>query len=86
MDMPGKIAVEPNLTPVKDYLTQKGYTVESVSFDQQPANKLQGYDALVVTGLNSDFLGMNDTETKTFVLNADGMTPEQVEQKLQSRL
>ena len=73
-----KIAIEPNLTPVKDYLTEKGHSVESVSFSKQSSENLQGYDAIVVTGLNSNFLGVHDAETKAVVINADGLTPEEV--------
>lgn len=79
--MNGKIAIEPNLTNVKDYLNEKGYSVESVRFGDSSKN-LQDYDAIVVTGQNSNFLGYEDTGTKAVVIKADGLTPEQVENEL----
>jgi galactitol-specific phosphotransferase system IIB component len=83
--MKGKIAVEQNLTPVKDYLSGKGYNVECISFGEQSASKLQGYDAIVVTGQNSNFLGMQDTDSKVAVINADGMSPEEVAEEIESK-
>ncbi|MCX7615184.1 MAG: YkuS family protein [Clostridiales bacterium] len=74
--MKKKIAIEQNLTPVKDYLTEKGFKVKDINFSE--AKKLRGYDAFVVTGLHSNFLGVQDTESKAVVINADGMTPEEV--------
>jgi len=82
--MNGRIAIEPNLTNVKSYLDQKGYTVESINFGDSSKN-LQGYDAIVVTGQNSNFFGYEDTETKAVVIKADGLTPEQVANALKQR-
>lgn len=84
--MGGKIAVEPNLTPVKDYLAKKGYKVEDINIGKENAKDLCGYDAVVVTGMNSDFLGMSDTETKAVVINASGMTPDDVANELERRI
>jgi len=81
--MKGKIAVEKDLTPVKDYLSHKGYRVDCIDFNQQDSAKLKGYDAIVVTGLNSNVLGIEDTSTKSVVINADGLTPEQVASELE---
>lgn len=80
--MDKKIAIEPNLTPVKEYLTQKGFDVDSVNLSES-ANKLQGYDAIVVSGMNTDFLGMEDTSTKAVVINAKGLTPEEVAKEIE---
>jgi len=79
--MNGKIAIEPNLTNVKNYLDGKGYTVDSINFGGSSKN-LQDYDAIVVTGQNSNFLGYEETQTKAVVIKADGLTPEQVENEL----
>lgn len=73
-----KIAIEPNLTPIGDYLTNKGYKVEQVNIGAQPAVNLNDYDAFILTGQSSNFLGIEQTETKAAVINASGMTPEDV--------
>jgi galactitol-specific phosphotransferase system IIB component len=80
------IAIEPGLTSVKDFLSSKGYDVQSISFSEVPSNDAQRYDAFVVTGINRDFMGMSDTNSKAVVIEAKGMTPEQVYSELQSRL
>jgi hypothetical protein len=80
-----RIAIEPNLSPIRDYLAGKGYKVESINFSDQPPKKLSGYDAFVVTGLNSNFLGIHNTGTNAVVINADGLTPEEVARELDRR-
>jgi len=80
--MTGKIAVEPNLTPIKDYLRGKGYRVESIDLNEKSPKYLNSFDAIVVTGLNTDFLGAEDTKTKAMVINADGLSPEDVASRL----
>jgi Uncharacterised protein family (UPF0180). len=78
--MKDKIAIEPAISNVKNYLAEKGYTVESMS--EQSPKDLHGYDAVVVSGMNTNLLGMQDTQTKAVVINADGLSPEQVAERL----
>lgn len=80
------IAIEDNLGPVKEYLTDKGYDVKNFDIAQDRANLTDKYDAFVVTGLNSNMLGINDTDTKAVVIDAAGMSPEQIYHELESRL
>lgn len=86
--MKHRIAIEPNLTPIKDYLTDKGYQVESINLNKETAKaaEMNKYDAYVVTGLNSNFMGIENTNTKAVVIKVEGMTPEQVYHELQMRL
>ncbi len=79
--MNGKVAIELGLTNVKSYLNEKGYSVEDINFGDV-SKDLQNYDAIVVTGQNSNFLGYEETQTKAVVIKADGLTPEQVENEL----
>ncbi len=79
-----KIAIEPNLTPIKDYLTKKGYSVETMDYGQGATKN--NYDAIIVAGVETNIMGIQDTSSKAVVINADGMTEEQVYQELQSRL
>lgn len=83
--MKENIAVSSDLTPVKDYLTEKGYHVNSIDLgEQQSPSKLRGYDAIVLSGGNSDFLGYEESRTKAAVINAAGLTPEEVEKEIES--
>ena len=73
-----KIAVQRGLTPVKEYLEGQGYNVETVEFDAYTKAQNEDYDAIVLTGMSSDFLGMQDTATGAPVIDATGMTPEEI--------
>jgi len=73
-----KIAVQRGLTPVQEYLTDQGYEVEVVDFDAFTKAQSEEYDAIVLTGMNNNFLGMEDTATSAPVIDATGMTPEEV--------
>lgn len=80
------IAVEPDLTPVKDFLTSKGYQVENISYGDLAKDKTHKFDAFIITGLDNNYLGINDTVTNAIVLDAAGMSPEQLYHELQLRL
>lgn len=84
--MKQRIAVEPDLTPIKDFLSDKGYSVDSINWSEGSAKQSSKYDAIIVTGLNSNFMGINDTDSKSVVIEAKGLTPEQVYHELQLRL
>ncbi len=73
-----RIAVENDLTPYSSYLRREGYTVENMSVEDMLQKKMPDYDAYVVTGLSENYLGFHDTVTKAPVINADGLTPEEV--------
>lgn len=77
------IAIEPGLTPVSKYLSGKGYNIENISSAETAGRK---YDAYIVTGMNTDLMGISDTETNAVVIQAKGMTPEEVYSELQKRL
>lgn len=79
--MKGKIAVEQNLGPVSDYLTNQGYTVDKFNAGDLLTKKPE-YDALVVSGGSENFLGIEDRTTPGSVINAAGLTPEDVCRKL----
>lgn len=76
-----KIAVEGSLENVKNYLQEKGYEVEELN------NKnLNIYDAIIVTGQDSNVLGIENTVTKSAVITARGQSPEEIYQQLQDRI
>jgi len=81
-----RIAIEENLTPIKNFLSDKGFNVESISINQKYTEQMRNYDALIIAGSNRNFLGISDTNTKAVVIDANGMSPEQVYNELRSRL
>ncbi|KAB3532875.1 YkuS family protein [Alkaliphilus pronyensis] len=80
--MKNRIAVEDSLTDVRDYLQQKGYQVESLSRSKE----LEGFDAIVVTGQDSNILGMENANTKSPVITARGQSAQLIYDEIQKRL
>jgi hypothetical protein len=79
------IAVENNLSPVMRFLSDKGFKVEGISVENEYGNNLKKYDALVVAGMSTDILGIQDKVSDIPVINADGLTPEEIYSELNSR-
>lgn len=78
-----RIAVEDSLSNVKDYLQEKGYTVESL---EDSRDRINSFDAVVVSGQNSNFLGIQDTSTKGNVVNAKGLTAKDIHREIQKAM
>ncbi|MBU3159559.1 YkuS family protein [Clostridium frigoris] len=79
-----KIAVQEGLNPIKEYLSNEGYAVKE--FDNSKKNAghfLDRYDAVVVTGENQDIMGEAKTITTTPIINATGMTGEEVREQIE---
>jgi hypothetical protein len=71
--MTKRIAVEDNLSPVKDFLTSQGcevIDVESAMYTQ--------VDAVVLSGVKQNLLGMQDIMIDAPVITASGKTPEEI--------
>lgn len=74
-----KVAVERNLQNVRQYFESQGYKVDI--FDGPQIYNIKGnynYDAIIVAGGNKDFLGIQDAESKTPVIDATGMTAQDI--------
>lgn len=79
-----KVGVEKGLRNVADYLSKEGYNVHELSGSiDQNLSKLDNLDCIVTSGLNTDMMGQSATETKTPVVNADGLTPEEVKSMIE---
>ncbi len=78
-----KVAVERSLQNVKDYLTQSGYQVEAL---EDKRYQLDSFDAVVVSGQDTNFLGMQETWVKKSVISAHGRTAEEVKKELDQRI
>jgi AhpD family alkylhydroperoxidase len=68
-----KIAVEDSLTNVKQALQNSGHEVVSLG-----ASNMQGCDCCVISGQDQNVMGMSNAETSASVINADGMSADQV--------
>lgn len=79
-----KVAVQKGLSSIKNYLSEEGYTVKE--FDNRKKNAgnfLDKYDAVVVTGENQDIMGAADTISSTPIIEANGMTGEEVKDQIE---
>ncbi|MFS0654305.1 YkuS family protein [Bacillus sp. 179-C3.3 HS] len=77
-----RIGVESSLTDVEEQLKQKGYDVVRIQNEQQ----MDQCDCYVVTGLDSDALGISNTETKASVIKASGRTADEICQEVEQRI
>lgn len=80
--MPKRIAVEEGLTPVREYLQENGYDV----VDLNERVQAEDCDCCIVSGGDVNVMGMQDIVTDVPVIDARGMTSEEVYQKVQERI
>lgn len=79
-----KIGVEKGLANVAGYLITNGYAVEMLSGSiDSNMEKLSNYDCIVTSGANTDMLGISDTATKAPVINAKGLSPNEVKDRIE---
>lgn len=77
-----KVGVEQSLTNVQQALRNKGFEVVELKRESDA----QGCCCCVVTGLDSNVMGMQDTFTKGSVIDANGMTADEVCQEVENRI
>lgn len=70
-----KIAVEQGLRPFQEALKTAGFLV--VEVERPDDIRKSGAQAVVISGMDRDFLGIDDSR-KSPVITAAGRTPEQV--------
>ncbi|MDD3840326.1 MAG: YkuS family protein [Clostridia bacterium] len=84
------IAIQKGLDPIKDYFEQKGYKIQE--FENNPQNAIRNFDdydnlgAIIITGSNENLLGMQDTLTKVPIINARGVSPEDIEKRINNSI
>lgn len=74
------VAVEDNLRPFKEYLAAQGCRI----IDVEEAYK-QPVDAIVISGLDQNLLGMEDIQIEVPVISVRGRTPEEVWDAIRDR-
>lgn len=77
-----KIGVEDSLTNVQEALRQKGYDVVQLSQESDA----KGCDCCVITGIDSNVMGMQDTMMAGPVIEANGLSADEVCQKVEQNL
>jgi hypothetical protein len=77
-----KVGVEQSLTNIQQALREKGYDVVELT-QESDAN---GCSCCVVTGLDSNVMGMQEAFTKGSVIEANGLSADEVCQQVESKL
>lgn len=80
--MPKRIAVEQGLSPVERYLKDNGYEVVGLNQSTQ----VDDCDCCVISGSDENMMGMQDITTGVPVIDARGMTPEEVYSEVHQRV
>jgi hypothetical protein len=84
--MARRVAISDSLSPVKRTLYQAGYDVVNLESDADISKKGIGdYDAVIVSGMDDNLMGMQDISGKALVINAAGKAPDEILDELNSR-
>jgi galactitol-specific phosphotransferase system IIB component len=71
------------LKSISNYLKISGYSVSELDTDMKyNSSELDKFDAIVLSGLSEDVIGMQDTLTSAAVINAEGMSREELRTQL----
>lgn len=74
-----RVGIERPLSNVKRYLESRDCSVEVLDSNNKDSQRaLDRFDAIVVSGSDSNFMGMEDVITTTAVINANGKTEEEI--------
>ncbi|RDU36507.1 hypothetical protein DRW41_13335 [Neobacillus piezotolerans] len=77
-----KIGVEQSLGNVQQALRERGYDVVELKQESDAAD----CECCVITGLDSNIMGMQDTVTKAPVIEANGLSADEVCSLVENRL
>lgn len=77
-----RIAVESNLTPIQELLQEQGYRVDALQPAEMVESNPKEYDVMVISGLEKDLMGIEDRVQNCPVINASGLTPEEVSNRV----
>lgn len=84
--MKKRVAVESQLSNVSEYLERQGFDVLKFQHNDSSSGQLQSVDAIITSGMDLDFLGMHDIKTQAPVIDASGLSAQQIGDMLESRL
>lgn len=80
--MTKRVAVEQSLTNVSEALRQKGYEV----VDMKSSHDAENCSCCVVSGVDSNVMGMQDVSTKASVIEASGLSADEVCRQVEQRM
>jgi hypothetical protein len=77
-----RVGIEGSLSDIKGALQERGYDIVDLRQEQDA----QGCDCCVISGQDKNVMGMATTNTDASVINAEGLTAEQVCQEVDNRI
>lgn len=81
-----KIGIEKGLSTIADYLNSEGYSVEILGEDlQSNVTKCDNLDVIVTADYNTNMMGFSATSTKVPIINASGLTPEEIKNMIDQK-
>lgn len=79
-----RIACAPDLGPVREELRRRGYQVEDLPQGRGISDVSPDLCAVVITGLDDDFMGTVSMNPDVPVLRAEGKTPDEVAREVEA--
>ncbi|WP_071459809.1 YkuS family protein [Bacillus massilinigeriensis] len=76
-----KVGVEQSLANISEALREKGFEV----IDLRKESDAKGCDCCVISGLDSNVMGMQDTVTAGSVIEANGLSADEVCQQVEEK-
>ncbi|MBT2757078.1 YkuS family protein [Mesobacillus foraminis] len=76
-----RVGVEQSLTNISEALRERGYDV----VDLKQENDAQGCDCCIISGIDSNIMGMQDTVTQGSVIEANGLSADEVCRQVEQR-
>jgi galactitol-specific phosphotransferase system IIB component len=81
-----KIGLEKGLSTIADYLNSEGYSVEILGEDiQSNITKCNNLDVIITADYNTNMMGISDTSTKVPIINASGLTQEEIKNMIEQK-
>lgn len=81
-----KICIEKGLSTVADYLSAEGYSVETLGEDlKSNVSKCNSCDVIVTADYNTNMMGFSDTSTNVPIINASGLTGEEIKDMIEQK-
>lgn len=81
-----KIGIEKGLSTIADYLSTQGYSVEILGEDlKSNVSKYDNLDVIVTADYNTNMMGFSDTSTKVPIINASGLTQEEIKSMIEQK-
>lgn len=81
-----RVGIEKGLSTIEEYLSSEGYSVETLGEDlKSNVEKCNNLDVIVTADYNTNMMGFSDTSTKVPIINASGLTQEEIKDMIEQK-